>query len=126
MGIWWYTGESTVVRTGLRWPRKWVYRIQFAPLVNFAEPFTEMFTETPPGVNVYRGLKASAKVPGLVYTSLQGTIVRVHNLQTASAYLEAILKEKKDEVEVEATYLEEKVMVSKLLNGLVQKLRNLH
>jgi hypothetical protein len=81
-----------------------------------------MFTETPPGPAVHRGLKASAKVPGLVYTSLQGSIVQIRKPQIAAAYLRAILKEKQAELNQEVEYMGQSVQVAELLRQLVRRL----
>ena len=124
VGIWWFTGISEHLRPGqFRWPRRWAYRVKFSPLVHrFESPFCEMFTEPMP--DHYATLRSSSKVPGLIYTSLQGSLVRVHDKTIAAKYVHALLEEKAEELTQEATYLGQTVRVDALLKAFAKKLES--
>ena len=65
--------------------------------------------------------RASLHIPGLVFTSLQGTIVRVPVAHSAN-YLRALMKARGPELQGEADYLGSRVKLKKFLSDLAARL----
>lgn len=121
--VWYYDGKSDLVpRVSQRWPAKWAWKVTFRPLIErFANTFCEEFTEDlPPGM-AGRGHKGSRHVSGLVYTKLQGTIVKIPPY-LAVPYIRALLKARKNELESTGFYLGQEIRVATILRRLANKI----
>ncbi len=123
-GIWYYTGRSVRAhRRALGWPIRWGWKVEFKPLVHrFKTPFCEDFSVPLPAGKGPKGHRASKHIPGLVYTMLQGTILKLP-APLALGYLKVLLDVKSQELAGEAEYLGRKVPVRSLLEQLAQGLQ---
>ncbi len=123
VGLWYFTGECEQMRAGrTSWSRRFPWRIKFEPLVHhFQERFCEDFSVPLAEAERRRVHRASLYIPGLVFTSLQGTIVRVPVAHSAN-YLRALMKARGPELQGEADYLGRPVKVKKFLADLALRL----
>jgi len=123
VGIWYYTGESRQVPSHrLRWSRRFPWQVEFKPLVpRFEKTFCEEFTVPVTDDESRRGHRSSLHVPGLVYTKLQGIIVRVPP-EFAGPYLRALLKERPEAARLKADYRGRQVAVGSFLSELAARL----
>lgn len=121
VGLWYYAGDSRkVAGADLRWPRKWSWQVGFEPLVRrFEKTFCEEFSvPVPGGAGTHR---SSLHVPDLIYTHLQGTLVRVP-AEFSAAYLRALMKGRRSELLAKAPYLGREVRILNLLDRLARQL----
>ncbi len=123
VGLWYFTGVCEQMRAGrTTWSRRFPWRVKFEPLVHhFQERFCEDFSVPLPTEGGHRTHRASLHVPGLVFTSLQGTIVRVPVVHSAN-YLRALMKARGPELQGEADYLGSRVKLKKFLSDLAARL----
>lgn len=104
VGVWFFTGTNEQVpRRRYYWPSRWDNRVVCREVSSrfketWCEDFSVKLSER------YMAPKGSVHVPGLLSTKLQGTIVSIKDPEIAAAYVDAIVKARKDELSSDLDY----------------------